>query len=250
MENICLRRPHDACSIYFILEKERNAHELSAKGSSEKKAAEHQQELSFDLAGYDFLSLPDPPTQYRNLKMPHGWFVRGKDCQPNACEGDNRRLVGFFSSPLFCYLIRCIWHIFASFLVPHNSEIIFRADVYDTAVANWEVVDRSTRAYCERVACILMERHSLLTGIGGIGCLPARNTVSHESNKRKSINTTNEGRAINPRHCPDVYSELNVKMYAPQGQNYLGSNKIREVDISDSDIFRMWYQVERRQSLR
>ena len=89
-----------------------------------------------------------------------------------------------------------------------------------------------------------------MTGIGGIGCLPARDTVSHESNKRKSINTTNEGRAIKPRHCPDVYSELNVKMYAPQGQNYLGSNKIREVDISDSDIFRMWYQVERRQSLR
>ena len=108
MENICLRRPHDACSIYFILEKERIANELSAKGSSGKKAAEHQQELSFDLAGYDFLSLPDPPTQYRNLQLPHGWFVRGKDCQPNACEDDNWRLVGLFFKSLFCYLIRCI----------------------------------------------------------------------------------------------------------------------------------------------
>jgi DNA phosphorothioation-dependent restriction protein DptG len=107
LENIYLGRPHDACSIYFILEKERIANELSAKGSSVKKADEHQQQLSFDLAGYDFLSLPDPPTQYRNLQLPHGWFVRGKDCQPNACEDDNRRLVGFFSSPLFCYLIRC-----------------------------------------------------------------------------------------------------------------------------------------------
>ena len=107
LENIYLGRPHDACSIYFILEKERIANELSAKGSSVKKADEHQQKLSFDLAGYDFLSLPDPPTQYRNLQLPHGWFVRGKDCQPNACEDDNWRLVGFFSRPLFCYLIRC-----------------------------------------------------------------------------------------------------------------------------------------------
>jgi hypothetical protein len=98
-----------------------------------------------------------------------------------------------------------------------------------------------------------MERHSLLTGIGGIGCLPERDTVSHESNKRTSnrmLNTNNAGRVIKPRHCPDTHSELNVKMYAPQDQNYLGSHKIREVDISDSDIFCMWHQVERCQSLR
>ena len=64
------------------------------------------------------------------------------------------------------------------------------------------------------------------------------------------LNNTNEGRVLKPRHCPGAHSELNVKMYAPQDQNCLGSHKIREVDISDSDIFRMWYQVERRQSLR
>ena len=72
-KRIC--QPLNVYNIYFILERQRLFQEM--KGSGET-AADHD-ELPRDLAGYDFLSLPDLPPRYQELQLPHGWFVPGKN---------------------------------------------------------------------------------------------------------------------------------------------------------------------------
>ena len=42
-------------------------------------AVQNHQQISYDLAGYDFLSLPDLPPRFQNLELPPGWFVPGKN---------------------------------------------------------------------------------------------------------------------------------------------------------------------------
>ena len=44
-----------------------------------KAAEDHNQQLSCDLSGYDFLSLPDLPPRFQHVHMPQGWYVPGKN---------------------------------------------------------------------------------------------------------------------------------------------------------------------------
>ena len=110
-------------------------------------------------------------------------------------------------------------------------------------VANWDVVDHVTRDYCETVASILKTRHVLLTGLGGISYKIFLDSVSHGSKKRTStqmMSITNQGRLMKPRHGLGIQAEFPVKLDVPKDQNFLGSNKIQEVDISDDDILCMY----------
>ena len=132
--------------------------------------------------------------------------------------------------------------IVPSFFVLCNSEII-RRDLNHTVVDNWDVVDHVTRDYCETVGRILKTRHVLLTSLGGISYKVFIDSVSNGSNKRTStqiMNTTNQGRAMKPQHGLGIHAEFPVKMDVPKDQKCLGSNKIREVDISDDDILCMY----------
>jgi hypothetical protein len=67
--------------------------------------------------------------------------------------------------------------------------------------------------------------------------------VNHGSNKRTStqtMNTLDQGRVMKPRHGLGIQAEFPVKMNVPKHQNFLCSNKIQEVDISDDDILCMY----------
>jgi hypothetical protein len=76
LANSCLAQPHNAYNIYFILERLKLIHKM--EGSWGTAAAQHHQQISHNLAGYDFLNLPDLPPPYQNLQLPLGWFVLGK----------------------------------------------------------------------------------------------------------------------------------------------------------------------------
>jgi hypothetical protein len=55
-------------NFYFILKRQRLIHEIPHQ----------QQQLLYDLTGYDSLSLPHLPPQFQNMQLPQGWFVPGK----------------------------------------------------------------------------------------------------------------------------------------------------------------------------
>jgi hypothetical protein len=72
-----LYQPHNAYNIYFMLERQRLIQEM--KELCGTKAVQHHEQISYDLTGYDFLSLPDFPPRFQNIQMPSGWFVPGKN---------------------------------------------------------------------------------------------------------------------------------------------------------------------------
>jgi hypothetical protein len=72
-----LHQPYNVYNIFFMLERQRLLQEMEdLVGTAEVK--QHQQ-LSYDLAGYDSLSLPDLPQRFRHVRMPPGWYVPGKN---------------------------------------------------------------------------------------------------------------------------------------------------------------------------
>jgi hypothetical protein len=77
LANKRLAQPHNAYNIYFMLERYMLIHEMEGLGRT--AAAEHHQQISYDLGGYDLLTLPDLPPQFQNLQLPVGWFVPGKN---------------------------------------------------------------------------------------------------------------------------------------------------------------------------
>ena len=77
LANKRLPQPHNAYNIYFMLERYQLIHEM--EGLRGKAAVQNPQQISYDLAGYDFLPLPDLPPRFQNLELPPGWFVPGKN---------------------------------------------------------------------------------------------------------------------------------------------------------------------------
>ena len=72
-----LYQPHNTYNIYFMLERQRLIQEMEEVCGT--KAVQHHEQILYDLAGYDFLSLPDFPPRFQNIQMPSGWFVPGKN---------------------------------------------------------------------------------------------------------------------------------------------------------------------------
>ena len=72
-----LFQPHNAYNIYFMLERYQLIHEM--EGLCGIAAVQNHQQISYDLAGYDFLPLPDLPPRFQKLQLPLGWFVPGKN---------------------------------------------------------------------------------------------------------------------------------------------------------------------------
>jgi hypothetical protein len=77
LANRRLAQPHNAYNIYFMLERYKLIHEM--EGSCGTAAAQHHQQISYDLGGYDLLTLPDLPPRFQNLQLPLGWLVPGKN---------------------------------------------------------------------------------------------------------------------------------------------------------------------------
>ena len=77
LANRRLAQPHNAYNIFFMLERYKLIHEM--EGLCGTAAVQHHQQISYDLAGYDFLTLPDLPPRFQNLQLPLGWFVPGKN---------------------------------------------------------------------------------------------------------------------------------------------------------------------------
>jgi hypothetical protein len=74
-----LTRPHNSYNVFFILERQRllvsqltTVEKLHQLGSSISKK-------SFDLGGYEGVTIPKLPPRYEHIDMPHGWFVPGKN---------------------------------------------------------------------------------------------------------------------------------------------------------------------------
>jgi len=72
-----LVQPHNAYNIYFILERHKLIEEM--EGLCGTAAVQHHRQISYNLTGYDFLTLPDLPPRFQNLQLPLGWFVPGKN---------------------------------------------------------------------------------------------------------------------------------------------------------------------------
>jgi hypothetical protein len=72
-----LSQPHNVYNIFFMLERQRLIQMIEE--SCGKAVADHQQQLSYNLSGYDFLSLPDLPSRFQHVRMPEGWYVPGKN---------------------------------------------------------------------------------------------------------------------------------------------------------------------------
>ena len=91
-EKKSLARPHNCYNIYFILEREKliRARKDSSVGTA-AASAKKKTNAPFDLAGYDFLTLPDLPPRYQGLTLDHGWYVPGKNAnrkhvKSHGCE--------------------------------------------------------------------------------------------------------------------------------------------------------------------
>jgi len=77
LTNKHLPQPPNTYSIYFMLERYQLIHKM--EGLCGIADVQNHQRISYDLAGYDILSLPDLPTRFQNLELPLGWFVPGKN---------------------------------------------------------------------------------------------------------------------------------------------------------------------------
>jgi hypothetical protein len=73
-----LHRPYHAYNIFFMLERERLIQEMKKELGGTVDAKQHHQ-LSYDLAGYDFITLPDLPPRFQHVHMPKGWYAPGKN---------------------------------------------------------------------------------------------------------------------------------------------------------------------------
>ena len=85
-----LARPHNCYNIFFILERERLIQQAKEESSSKEKANDvtsnglkggEGSASSYDLVGYESLSLPDLPPRYHGLSMENGWYVPGKNAR-------------------------------------------------------------------------------------------------------------------------------------------------------------------------
>lgn len=71
-----LAQPHNAYNIFFMLERQKL---LVEQMTTDEKLFGTLSKESFDLGGYDGVTLPNLPSRYDHLEMPPGWFVPGKN---------------------------------------------------------------------------------------------------------------------------------------------------------------------------
>jgi hypothetical protein len=117
-----LAQPHNAYNIFFMLERQRLIHEMER--SCGTAAIDHHQHLSYDLAGYDFLTLPDFPLRYQNLQMPEGWFVPGKNSKRKHVRSHGRELPDV--DGIFARSVNVLIAFLSFFLSSCDSNIICR----------------------------------------------------------------------------------------------------------------------------
>jgi len=84
-----LHQPHNVYNIFFMLEKQR----IFQKIEESCGIAAGDQQLSYDLAGYDSLSLPDLPPRFQHVHMPKGWYVPGKNSGRKHVKSRGRELL-------------------------------------------------------------------------------------------------------------------------------------------------------------
>ena len=222
LANRRLAQPHNAYNIYFILERYKLIYEM--EWSCGTGAVQHHPQISYDLAGYDFLTLPDLPPPYQNLQLPLGWFVPGKNSKrkhrkTHGCELfdiDAAIFARSLLSALFC-------HFRPS---RHHMTVTSFAELARTVAANWKSAATETKEYCVEVARILKKRHTELTKVGGLICLSPINSVSpgptEEAKPRNfdnaySIASATQNGAARPPHHAEGYDARAVIASATAG---------------------------------
>ncbi len=98
ISNKRLPQPHNVYNIFFMLERQRLIQMIEE--SCGKAAADHNQQLSCDLSGYDFLSLPDLPPRFQHVHMPQGWYVPGKNSKRKHVKSHGCELLLFVLTEL------------------------------------------------------------------------------------------------------------------------------------------------------
>jgi hypothetical protein len=83
-------QPSSVYNIFFTLEHLRL---IDTNESSSVDSEANELQKSYDLDGYESLTLPELPPRYQHLKLPTGWFVPGKNSKrskhtksKNDCE--------------------------------------------------------------------------------------------------------------------------------------------------------------------
>jgi hypothetical protein len=74
-------------NVFFLLERLRLI-DMTADASS-GKVENNEVQKSYDLDGYESLSLPDLPQRYQHLYLPMGWFVPGKNSKRKHTKSNN-----------------------------------------------------------------------------------------------------------------------------------------------------------------
>ena len=244
LANRRLAQPHNAYNIYFILERYKLIHEM--EWSCGTGAVQHHPQISYDLAGYDFLTLPDLPPPHQNLQLPLGWFVPGKNSKRKhrktpGCELfdiDAAIFARSLLSALFC-------HFRPS---RHHMTVTSFAELARTVAANWKSADKETKEYCVEVARILKKRHTELTKVGGLICLSPIDSVSPgPTEEAKPRNFDNETKDTELTKFGAVFCLPGMDSASPGPKNETNQQKatydIQELNINDSDILGMWHST-------
>ena len=87
-----LSQPHHAYNVFFTLERLRLIDKKTTVDATSGKVVQtpSQQQISYDLDGYESLALPDLPPRYQHLQLPMGWFVPGKNSKRKHSQSKER----------------------------------------------------------------------------------------------------------------------------------------------------------------
>ena len=87
-----LSQPHHAYNVFFTLERLRLIDKKTTVDATSGKVVQtpSQQQISYDLDGYESLALPDLPPRYQHLQLPMGWFVPGKNSKRKHTKSKER----------------------------------------------------------------------------------------------------------------------------------------------------------------
>lgn len=87
-----LSQPHHAYNVFFTLERLRLIDKKTTVDATSGKVVQtpSQQQISYDLDGYESLALPDLPPRYQHLQLPMGWFVPGKNSKRKHSKSKER----------------------------------------------------------------------------------------------------------------------------------------------------------------
>lgn len=176
----------------------------------------------FDLAGYDFLTLPDLPPRYQGLTLDHGWYVPGKNA--------NRKHVKSHGLTSFGELAR-------------------------TVASNWKVVDDETKNYCTTVAGIIKVRHAALGGTMKKSKGSAKEGSQTDSKKQQRHQMNSQRRASMPNmvsmSTANSQSEWSLWRSSGTGDSKEKSKDSANMVSQTNSKNQQWYQMssQRRASM-